>query len=298
MKVFVTGASGFVGNEILRQLITAGHTARCLLRPGSEGKLAQREGVEIYPGDATRAESLEGALAGCDAVIHLIGIIREFPGKGITFRQLHVAATENMVGAAETQGVRRFLHMSANGARAGAPSAYHSSKWAAEEQVREGDLDWTIFRPSLIFGPGDGFVTMLADMIRRFPAVPVIGDGHYTFSPIAVSDVAAGFVGALANPATVGQTYHCGGPETLTYDAILDIIGSALGKKSLTKVHYPLFMMKPVVAMLEGIPAFPITTSQLTMLLEGNSCDPAPFATAFGLAPEPFTTGIRRYLKA
>lgn len=297
MKVFVTGASGFVGSEILRQLIAAGHTPRCLVRRGSEGKLALREGVEIHPGDATVAESLEGALAGCDAVIHLIGIIREFPGRGITFRQLHIEATENVVAAAENQGVRRFLHMSANGARDGAPSPYHRSKWAAEERVRKADLDWTIFRPSVIFGPGDGFVTMLADMIRRFPAVPVIGDGQYTLSPVAVSDVAAGFVGALANPATSGQSYACGGPETLTYDAILDLIGSALGKKSVTKIHYPLFMMKPVVALLEGIPAFPITTSQLTMLLEGNSCDPAPFAAAFGLTPTPFAAGIRRYLQ-
>ncbi|OGR29601.1 MAG: hypothetical protein A2005_11555, partial [Desulfuromonadales bacterium GWC2_61_20] len=291
-------ASGFVGSEVLRQLVAAGHTPRCLLRPGSENKLAVRDGVEIHHGDATVAASLAGALSGCDAVIHLIGIIREFPGKGITFRQLHVAATENIVDAAGAQGIRRFLHMSANGTRAGAPSPYHSSKWAAEERVREGDLDWTVFRPSVIFGPGDGFVTMLADMIRRFPAVPVIGDGQYTFSPIAVSDVAAGFVAALTTPAAVGQTYHCGGPETLTYDAILDIIGSALGKKSVTKIHYPLFMMKPVVAMLERIPAFPLTTSQLTMLLEGNSCDPTPFATAFGRTPEPFATGVRRYLKA
>ena len=84
----------------------------------------------------------------------------------------------------------------------------------------------------------------------------------------------------------------------MTYDAILDIIGSALGKKKVIKIHYPLFMMKPLVALFERIPAFPITSSQLTMLLEGNSCDPTPFATAFGRTPAPFATGVRRYLKA
>jgi len=297
MKVFVTGASGFVGSEILRQLVAAGHTPRCLVRPGSEGKLALREGVEIHPGDATVAESLEGALAGCDAVIHLIGIIREFPGRGITFRQLHVATTENIVAAASAQGVRRFLHMSANGARAGADSPYHRSKWTAEELVREADLDWTIFRPSVIFGPGDGFVTLLAEMIRRFPVVPVIGDGLYTFTPVAVSDVAAGFVRALTTPAASKQSYHCGGSEILTYDAILDLIGAALGRERVIKIHHPVLLMKPVIALLEGLPAFPITSNQLTMLLEGNSCDPAPWAAAFGLTPTPFTEGIRRYLK-
>lgn len=297
MKVFITGATGFVGSEILRQLIAAGHEARCLVRQGSEGKLPRLERVEVRHGDASEPETLAGALAGCDAVIHLVGIIREFPDKGITFQRLHVEATANVVAAAQAQGVKRYLHMSSNGTRADAVAAYHQTKWQAEEAVRASGLDWTIFRPSVIFGPGDGFVTMLADLVRRFPLVPVIGNGDYAMAPVAVGEVASGFVRALTKPETIGQVYHCCGPQALTYNQLLDAIGRVLGKSGVTKIHHPVFMVKPVVAMMEKMPSFPITSGQLTMLLEGNTCDPKPWSETFAIVPTSFEPGIRAYLK-
>lgn len=297
MKVFLTGATGFVGSEVLRQLVAAGHTARCLIRSGSEGKLAVRERVEVRHGDVTEPETLVGALQGCDAVIHLVGIIREFPGQRITFNRMHIEATRNVVEAAESQEVRRYLQMSANGTRENAVSDYHKTKWQAEEAVRASSLDWTIFRPSLIFGPGDAFVNMLADMLRKLPVMPVIGDGKYRMSPVAVEDVAASFVKALTLQETVGKTFHCCGPASYSYDEVLDLIGSALGKTHVSKLHQPVFLMKTAAALFESIPAFPVTTSQMTMLLEGNVCDPQEWAGAFGITPTPFTEGIKRYLK-
>ncbi|TYO99335.1 NADH dehydrogenase [Geothermobacter ehrlichii] len=296
MKVFVTGGTGFVGNEIIRQLIDAGHEVTALVRPGSEKKLAVRDGVTFHRGDATLPESLEGALSGCDAVIHLVGIIREFPAKGITFKRLHFEATRNIVKAAEAQEVKRYLQMSANGTRADAVAPYHRTKWQGEETVRNSILDWTIFRPSLIFGARDQFVNMLAAMIRRYPVMPVIGDGRYRMTPVAVEDVAKGFVSALEKKESIGQIYHCGGPESFTYNEILDLVGRALGKNRVGKLHHPVFFMKPVVALLESLPQFPITSSQLTMLLEGNECDPSEWATTFGIEPTPFFEGITRYL--
>lgn len=297
MKVFVTGGTGFVGSEVLRQLTAAGHTARCLVRKGSESKLAVRDRVEIRLGDVNEPGTLEGALAGCEAVIHLVGIIREFPALGVTFQRLHAEATRNVVAAAEAQGVRRYLQMSTNGTRENAPSPYHRTKWEGEQAVRGSGLAWTIFRPSLIFGPKDAFVTMLADLIRRLPVVPVIGDGKYRMSPVAVEDVAAGFVRALEMPETVGRTYHCCGPQDYSYDELLDLVGAALGKGHVAKLHHPLALMKPMIALMENVPQFPITTSQLTMLLEGNVCDPTDWAAAFGITPTPFAEGIGRYLK-
>jgi NADH dehydrogenase len=297
MKVFVTGATGFVGQELLQQLRAAGHVARCLVRRGSEGKLPTKEGIEVRYGDATDPLSLAGALEGCQAVIHLVGIIREVPFQGVTFDKLHPGATGNLVAAAETQGVQRYLQMSANGARPEAVTDYHRSKWQAEEKVRASSLQWTIFRPSLIFGPGDQFVNKLADLIRTLPVVPVIGDGRYPLSPVAVQDVATGLVRALERDDTVGQTYHCCGPQSLTYDEILDLIGKAVGKTTVRKLHHPLWLMKPLVALLDSLPFFPITANQLTMLLEGNVCDPTPWAESFAINPQELATGIRSYLK-
>ena len=296
MRVFITGGTGFVGSTVVRQLLAAGHTVRCLIRDGSEDKLPIREGIEIHSGDALDPAALEKGVAGCQAIIHLVGIIREFPSRGITFERLHHVATANMVAAATAAGVKRYLQMSANGTRKDAPSPYHRSKWAAEQAVRNSTLDWTIFRPSLIFGRGDGFITMLAEMVRKLPVVPVLGNGHYRMSPVAVEDVAAGFVGALERPETIGQTYHCCGPADYSYDEILDLVGKALGRSKVAKLHQPLLLMKPVIALFESLPRFPITSNQLAMLLEGNVCDPAPWAKDLAIRPLPFAEGIGRFL--
>jgi NADH dehydrogenase len=127
--------------------------------------------------------------------------------------------------------------------------------------------------------------------------VPVIGDGKYRISPVAVGDVAAGFVGALERPETVGRIYHCCGPADFSYDELLDLVAAALGKGPVPKLHHPLFLMKPAIALLQSLPRFPITGDQLTMLLEGNVCDPQPWAAAFDLRPQPFAEAIRAYLK-
>lgn len=292
MKVFVTGGTGFVGSEVLRQLVAAGYEVKVLMRRGSEGKLAVRDGVEVCCGDVTEAATLVDALAGCTAVIHLVGIIREFPGQGSTFERLHVEATRNVLAAAQAQGVRRYLHMSANGSGPAGTSAYHRSKWQGECAVRDSGLDWTIFRPSLIFGKGGEFVTMLADLIRKLPVVPVIGDGQYRMQPVAVAQVAESFVRALAMPATVGETYHLGGAESYSYDEILDLTGKAIGRESVSKVHQPLFMVKPMVRLMEHAASFPITSDQLEMLLAGNVCDTTAWRTAFAINPISYEQGI------
>jgi NADH dehydrogenase len=292
MKVFLTGGTGFVGSEVLRQLVASGHAVRALVREGSEGKLETLKNVEVYTGDVTDASSLVGALEHCDAVIHLVGIIREFPGRGVTFQKTHVTATENILEACKEQGGSRYLHMSSNGAREHGSTAYHRTKWQAEELVRASGLDWTIFRPSLIFGPGSEFVGMLADLIRRLPVVPVIGSGQYRMQPVAVTQVATSFVKALERTETIGSIYHLGGGESYSYDEILDLTAQALGKQKAAKMHQPLFMIKPVIKMMQGFERFPITGDQLKMLVEGNVCDPDEWARTFDIVPVSYAEGI------
>lgn len=296
MKVFVSGGTGFVGQELIRQLLNTQHSVRALIREDNSAIDGDR--VETVTGDTTDPASLKDALDGCDAVIHLVGIIREFPSRGISFARLHTESTGNLLQAAEMQGVSRFLHMSANGARVDAVSDYHKSKWAAEELVRQSNLNWTIFRPSLIFGAADQFVSLLAGLVKSLPLVPVMGDGRYRIQPVCVTDVARGFVTALEVAESISQTYHCGGPKDYSYDEILDMIGLALGKKKpVRKIHQPLFLMKPLVTLMQSIPQFPMTSTQLQMLLEGNCCDPSEWQEAFKLDLTGFPEGISSYLK-
>ncbi|WP_432776233.1 complex I NDUFA9 subunit family protein [Brevibacillus gelatini] len=301
MKVFLTGATGFVGKGVLQRLLADGHDAVCLARPGSKDKLrAERTGpgrVYLAEGDILDVESLKSAMAGCEAVIHLVGIIREQPGKGITFSKIHVEGTKNVLEAAKQAGVRRFIHMSALGSRPNATSAYHRTKYEAEQLVRASGIPYVIFQPSVIFGPGDEFVNMLADLVRM-PATPVIGDGSYPLQPVARKTVADVFVQALSLPDATNQTFETGGPDRLTYAEILDAIGEAIGKKRVRKIHIPLALMKPVVNMLGGFSFFPITNTQLTMLLEGNACrDGQRLYDTFPTEKIPFRSGISTYLR-
>jgi NADH dehydrogenase len=186
--------------------------------------------------------------------------------------------------------------MSALGTRPGARSRYHQTKWAAEEAVRSSGLAWTIFRPSIIYGPGDDFVTMLAGMVRRFPVVPVIGSGRQHLQPIPVEQVAAGFALALEMPATEKQTYEIGGPETVTLLGLLEMIGRAMGQRRVRKLHVPIGLVRVMARLFYRVPAFPITPDQLLMLEEPNTCDPRPYFQAFGLTPIPLAAGLNRML--
>jgi len=298
MKIFVTGGSGFVGTEVVKQLAAAGHDVVALVRRGSEEKLPKSDRIQMHAGDVNDPDSLQHGTLNCDAVIHLVGIIREFPGKNITFERLHVEATQNVVNATVSSGVKRYLHMSANGVRPDSNTGYHRTKWQAEEIVRASDLDWTIFRPSLIFGPGGEFVKMLAGLIRKLPVVPVVGDGRYRMQPVAVDQVAETYRKALTLEQTIHHEYALGGAESYPFDRILDLTGDALGRKKVPKIHQPVALIQPMVNLMESFSHFPLTSDQLTMMLEGNECDQEPWAKAFDIDPVSYAEGISDCFKS
>src|SRR5215467_9604980 len=152
MKVFLTGATGFVGKHMLERLLAEGHAVRALARNPQKDNLAEHAKVELVAGDVIEGTGLNQGMQGCDAVIHLVGIIVE-KGKN-TFEAVHHVGTRNVVEAAKGSGIQRLVHMSALGARADGVAAYQTSKWKGEEEVRKSGIPYYILRPSLIFGPG------------------------------------------------------------------------------------------------------------------------------------------------
>jgi NADH dehydrogenase len=295
-RVFVTGATGFVGRAVIHALRAEGHVVRCLVRRGSETDLHGFEAIERVEGDILGSSAgLEAGIAGCDTVIHLVGIIREHKSRGITFDRLHRIGTNNVLAAAAAAGARRYLHMSALGTRANARARYHQSKWAAEEAVRTSGLEWTIFRPSVIYGPGDGFLSLLAGMVRRLHVVPVIGDGRQRLQPVPVEHVAMGFARAVRTEASVKQTYVVAGPDAVSMIELLNLIGAAMHRR-IRLVRTPLRLVRPVSKVLHRTPSFPVTPDQLLMLEEDNTGDPGPFYSAFGITPLPLAQGLRQVL--
>jgi NADH dehydrogenase len=296
VKIFVTGAAGFVGREVVRQLLAAGYKVRALVRDPKRARKVLSETVELYQWDVTRPEGIRQGMTGCQAVVHLVGII--FETGGATFEEIHVQGTRHVLEAARDEGIRRFIHMSALGTRPDARSRYHQTKHRAENLVRESGLDWTIFRPSVIFGPNDRFVNRLARIMRNAPVVPLIGSGQARLQPIGVSDVAACMVLSVGNPVSIGKVYELGGPQTMTYDELYSVILEVLNLRKRI-IHLPAGLIKPAVYILEQVLSRPpLTRDQMIMLEENNVCRSDLALSDFGLELKPFKEGIREYLQA
>jgi uncharacterized protein YbjT (DUF2867 family) len=270
-RILITGGTGFVGTNIRQRL--ADHTVR-ILTHSNPGTLASNE--QAVPGSVSDPASIALAADECDTVVHLVAIIDESGGQ--TFDEVIRQGTRNVVSATQQAGVRRFIHMSALGAQPNPDYPYLAAKAGAEEAVQQSGMDWTIFRPSVIFGPGDGFINVLADLVRKAPILPVVGDGLSKFQPVAVGDVADAFRRAIDDPATASHTYELGGSAVYTYEQMLDLIAAKLGK-SPRKVHVPVGLMKTVVSLSSPLPRSirpPVTQEQLRMLaLDNTSTQPA-----------------------
>jgi uncharacterized protein YbjT (DUF2867 family) len=297
IMIVITGATGFVGSELVKQARAEGFAARAIVRDPRRARwLVDRFGVELFHGNVLYAPSLEGSMAGAKCVIHLVGIIHEW--RENTFERVHTEATQNVVDAAKKAGVKRYLHMSALGTRADARSRYHQTKWAAEESVRKSGLAWTIFRPSVIYGPGDKSINVLSRVVRLLPVVPVLGDGNSKIQPVSVETVAKCFVAAIKNDNTIGKTYDLCGPEAFTWNELYEKLLRFHGLKK-PKMHLPLPVARIQAAVLEKILARPpFNRDQLIMTEEDNIGDPGPAVRDFLLEQEPFEQGIARYLQA
>jgi NADH dehydrogenase len=292
MRIFIAGGTGFVGTHLVAALREKGHEMSLLVHRRNS---AVANGIVQVEGDVTCLDSIERAAVGCDAVINLVGIIREFPSRGITFERLHVQATVNLLEATRKAGIRRYLQMSALGTRPNSVSCYHGSKFRAEELVRSSGLDVTILRPSLIYGPKDAFINMLAGQLRLAPIMPIIGSGTYRLQPIHADDVARCFSLSLEMPETIGQCYELCGKNRLSYVELLDAVALAMGKSAPFKPHIPLGLMKMIIPVMQRIPQFPITMDQLQMLIEENICD-GRWQRVFRFEPRDFREGIKGYL--
>ncbi len=297
MKIFLTGATGFVGKHMLPRLLREGHDVRALLRgpEGQTGRLASfgempqgwKDKVSFARSDVVSGAGLEAGMQGCDAVIHLVGIIIEKGGN--TFEAVHHIGTSNAVQAAKRAGIKRFVHMSALGARPDGVSTYQTSKWKGEEEVRGAGIPYCILRPSLIFGPGDGFVTQMMDTMRKAPLLrPVPGSGNPKFRPVFVDDVTACFARALSADAATNQTIELGGADELSLNDVLREIARCAGIRK-PAVHIPLPLMFLGAAVAQTLLSNPpVTVDQLRMLREGSTCDIEPMKRIFGIQPAGF----------
>jgi NADH dehydrogenase len=296
MNVLVVGGTGFVGTALCAELDERGHDVTALSRSPGDADLP--EGVETVAGDVTAYDSIEGAFEGQDAAVYLVALSPLFePKGGLTHRGVHLGGTENTLRACEEHGVDRLVHMSALGADPDARTEYLRTKGEAENLVMESDLDWTVFRPSVVFGDGGEFVSFTRELKSTFaplvPVYPIPGGGKTPFQPIWIEEFVPMLADALEDDEHVGKEYDVGGPEVLTLAEVAKLAFRAEGK-SVSVVSMPMSLAKVGVTLAGPLPFIPFGADQIRSLKEDNRV-PENGATAFGVDPDELTT-LEEYL--
>lgn len=297
MRVAIIGGTGFVGGYLVEALLDAGNDVVALVRPGSEDKLRGGGKARTVAGDLSSKEALASLVSGRDAVIYNVGLLREFPRRGITFESAQYEGVVDTVAAMKDAGVSRLLLMSAIGVK-DPGTKYQSTKFRAERHALASGLDVTVLRPSVIFGDPRGtmeFATQLyRDMVR--PPLPGVEFPGVRMSPVAVEDVADAFVCALHDDTTVGQILELGGPEVLSWGDIFERITEAVGKSKFM-LTMPLPLMRFGATLFDWLPFYPVTRDQLTMLEEGNTAPPEALQRLIGRDAQRMTSEALAYLE-
>jgi uncharacterized protein YbjT (DUF2867 family) len=293
VKILVTGGTGVIGRAAITELLHRGHEVRLLSRGAEEDAGSWERGVEPFAGDVADATRIIGAADGCDAVVHIVGVVEESPPE-VTFERVNVEGTRNIIQEAERAGVRRLIFMSSLGAERGT-SDYHRSKRAAEQLVHSFRGAWTILRTGAVAGPRDETVSVLLRMIRTLPAVPIIDDGDQPFQPVWHEDLAWAIAECLERDDVAGSVLRIAGPDVITVNELLDLFGNVTDRSPL-RVPLPSFLARigTGIASAVGIET-PVSAATVQMLLEGNYIredENNDLTGRLGHRPEPISTRL------
>lgn len=295
-RIVVLGGTGFVGTHLCAQLIRDGHAVRVLTRNRERGKhLIVLPGLELVDANVHDPAVLAAQFAGRDAVINLVGILNENGRSGAGFHRAHADLARKVVAACRSSGVSRLLQMSALRAGENAPSHYLRTKGEAERIVREesGHVEWTIFQPSVIFGPGDGFMNRFASLLRLFPVLPLARAGA-RFAPVYVGDVVAAMAQSLADRNTYSESFQLCGPEVFTLRELVCYVRDLLGLKRVV------FGLPDAVAAVQAfamdfLPGKPLSIDNFRSLSLDSVCS-EPGLARLGIAATSLRSVVPGYL--
>jgi NADH dehydrogenase len=244
--LLVTGGTGLVGAAIVDELLRRGEAVAVLGRDEEKIKRRFDGRVEARAGDVTRPETLAAAMQGMDTVINAVQFPSspiEIPRKDWTFENVDYKGTVNLVDAAKASGVKRFVYLSAVGADPDGPKHWFRFKGLAEEYVRESRLEWTIVRPTWVFGPQDDSLNRIIGFSKFLPFVPLFGDGRQAMQPVFVEDVGRVVADAAMKPEAVGEVFELGGPEVMSMNDVLQTALEVMGRKRFI-LHQPIILGK------------------------------------------------------
>jgi len=264
VKILVTGATGFIGPKVVHALRAQDRDVRALVRRPERATQLTGWGVELAKGDITDSASVRAAMQGCTHVLHLIAILT---GRPADFQRVMTQGTRDLVAAAKAEGVERFVLMSALGTSETSKDTvpYYAAKWAEECEVVDSGLEYTIFRPSFVFGRDGGALPIFMKQVRYSPLVTVIGPGLQRSQPIWVDDVAQYVAHGIASAQAANRTFEIGGPDTVNWNELYLTIAKALGKRR-RLLHVPFGLARTGAQLTERLPGAPLSADQVAML--------------------------------
>ena len=291
--ICIIGGSGFVGRAIVDQAIKAGHQVTVACRHPERARNLLVKGARLARVDVVDGSGLDEAVAGADVVIYLVGLLYE-RGR-YTFQAAHVDGVERVLAACKQAGVKQYLHMSALGAGDVPASKYATTKGEGEALVRQSGLQWTIFRPSVIYGAGDSFFNKFKGLTKTLPVFPIIS-GDARLQPVWVQDVARAFVLSVDNRQVAGQTYELGGPQSFMLIDLISMLMRELDRKRFLFAvpHFVALMMATVA---QFAPKPPLTRDQLVLLKHESIVVGKPFPSIFG-KPASLENVLPSYIRA
>ena len=293
--VAVAGGSGFIGRAIVRRLSAMpGIRVRVLTRnPDSARERLGGVHAEFMRADVGLRGTLPSALAGANAIVGAMqfdGFPVENPARGLTFDKVDYEGTVVLLETAAAAGVTHYIYISGAAADEGSSHPAFRAKGRAESAIRDSGLGYTIFRPSLVYGPDDKVVNRLASALRFLPVFAVPGNGQQKLQPVLVDDLAACVALALGGKGHNG-TYEIGGPELMTFDDLVRAVMEVTGRRR-PIVHIPETLVRAAAGIAEKLPRTPITRDALTFVLADNSCDTARLLKEFGIRLTPIRDGL------
>ena len=299
MRIVVTGGTGFIGREVVRQLLESGENRVAVTTrdPGRADPWGGRvERLQAFAGDPT---SLGKAFARADVVVHAIQFPNhpvEDPGRGRTYLEVDGKGTQVAARVAKSMGVRRFLYLSGAGAGQGRPQPWFRAKDMAEAAIRETGMEHVLLRPSWIYGRGDRSMSRFVTFCRYFPVVPVIGDGRTPVHPIYVKDVARCVVEAVGRADATDKALELGGPDRMTMDEIIRTVQRVLGRRR-PLLHHPARLMKLLVRPMALLPEPLLSPTAIDFILQEVDLDPKPAMDYFGFPFRRLEDGLGDYLR-
>ena len=296
--ILITGATGYIGRHLVQRLVSQGERPRCLVRdPQRAATLLPADKVDLVQGDTTQPSLLKTAVQGIDTIVHAAFITADHKAlSGNFYEETNVHGTSNLIAAAKAADVQRIIEISGLGTKPDKPGTYMEGRYLAEKMLIDSGLDWTIIRPSVLFGKNAPFTKGLVDLLHSAPIAPLIGGGKTMFQPIYIEDVVTVILKVLEDPArTNKKIYTIGGPEYYSFSQVFDLLLKTMGK-SRPKVYVPTPLVGIGAAVMEAVlPRPPLTKAAMGLFSFDNTTDLNSVERDFGFTPLSFKQYLQEH---